>query len=218
MATPPTYVFSAARKRGLHPFPAVWKRGLSPFPAEQRGQSPFRKSAKRVQPPLPPSPLNMYTPRGGGVRPLLILTQPSISAPAAEVNRRHCSLSPPRERVAEGGRSKTRRGEVRGRRACRAAPQKKSLTAENAEGAEEDWVKRQRQGAHAKPQRRQGKIGSEMANGSARSHLAGELARRVLPTAWCSRKGAKTQRGVGSETATPGTGTISGGARRNACH
>jgi hypothetical protein len=47
------YVFSVARKRGLHPFPAFGKRGLSPFPAWQRGQSPFRKGAKRVQPPLP---------------------------------------------------------------------------------------------------------------------------------------------------------------------
>jgi hypothetical protein len=25
------YVFSGARKRGLHPFPALWKRGLSPM-------------------------------------------------------------------------------------------------------------------------------------------------------------------------------------------
>jgi hypothetical protein len=66
-------------------------------------------------------------PKGGGVRPLLILTQPSISVLAAEVNRRHCSLSPPRERVAEGGRSKTRRGEVRGGRACRAASQKREF-------------------------------------------------------------------------------------------
>ena len=62
---PPGYVFSGARKRGLHPFPAVWKRGLSPFPAWQRGQSPFRKGAKRVQPPLPPLPLNTCPPGGG---------------------------------------------------------------------------------------------------------------------------------------------------------
>ena len=52
MTRHPPSPFCAARKRGLHPFPAVWKRGLSPFPAQQRGQSPFRNSAKRVQPPL----------------------------------------------------------------------------------------------------------------------------------------------------------------------
>ena len=48
------------------------KRGLSPFPAWQRGQSPFRNGAKRVQPPLPPRPLNRYL----GRRPGAVTSQP----------------------------------------------------------------------------------------------------------------------------------------------
>jgi len=66
------------RKRGLHPFPAVWKRGLSPFPTWQRGQSPFRKGAKRVQPPLPPPAakhvhsVSVPPPETGAVRTLLL--------------------------------------------------------------------------------------------------------------------------------------------------